>query len=920
MRIRKLWSIVMTLLMAMIVLSVPDRAYAVSPGWTQCGTCEWRVLDGTFILRPENNGSEGTLENWGGSVPPWYNDMSVDVKNSVTSIQIDGVVHAPTAAFLFYGFTNVEEIDATNIDVSSAESMYGTFSSLSNLKSVDVSTWDFSSATNCYDMFYYLPKLETIVFPEYVDLRNCVDMGYMFNYCPSLRNVDMSAIHTSSKLQKVNCLFRSSGVADGVYDFSNMDTSGVTVMNEMFSSAKFSELNLSNWTFNSQYHSTCLFNAGDENSVLIADNIVVVGDRGKEIFYNCSAGTISATNVDLSRATDIGRMFVNCLANNITFVSDTTAPNLTRAEEMFYYCSNLKTLDMRFDSSSLADMSNMFESCTSLENIDLSWMNMSNARDLNGVFYRCRSLKNVDLHSWNLDHSDVNFDMFFQNASVENLDISGWKLNSPNVGRFHVGVACKHIDAHDMVLKGSVAGLFDASMMLDYGGGAVETIDLTNVDTSGVTDFSYCFGGCTKLKALDLSSFDTSSATDMRDMFVGCRSLESLDLSNFDTSNVTNMSSVFYNCPSLETLDISSFNTSNVINMAHMFDGCSSLKEIDVSSFNVESVSQMNSMFKDCSSLETILSRGDADWKVQSNVGSLHQDMFAGCTMLSGGVGTEWDESHTDIAYARVDGLEDRPGYFQADAIRFIYDANGGLGVTPEQYVYKDKPAALRPNMFSLFDHTFTGWNTKADGTGDTYGDREVINNTESGQRTVTLYAQWVRANHDVDVVDGTIEVDVPAGHKLTMDDLPAGMAYQIFEQTDSGWVLVEQTNSSGSVAAEAETAALFTNKYNERSTSAQIYGTKTLDGFAPEAGAFGFVLRDADGNDVEYVLNSAGGAVVFSPLVFTKAGTYEYTVREVRVWTESVRMVSAMRHLMRMVCLPSSVTSLVSMNRMSRR
>lgn len=216
MRIRKLWSIVMTLLMAMIVLSVPDRAYAVSPGWTQCGTCEWRVLDGTFILRPENNGSEGTLENWGDSVPPWYNTMSHTVISSITSIRIDGIVHAPTAAYLFYGFDNVEEIDATHIDVSSVESMRGAFSLLDNLKSVDISTWDFSSVTNCYDTFHHSLKLETIVFPEYVDLRNCVDMGYMFDQCRSLHNVDMSAIHTSSKLTKLNCFFRNAGVTDGV--------------------------------------------------------------------------------------------------------------------------------------------------------------------------------------------------------------------------------------------------------------------------------------------------------------------------------------------------------------------------------------------------------------------------------------------------------------------------------------------------------------------------------------------------------------------------------------------------------------------------------------------------------------------------------------------------------------------------------
>ena len=43
-------------------------------------------------------------------------------------------------------------------------------------------------------------------------------------------------------------------------------------------------------------------------------------------------------------------------------------------------------------------------------------------------------------------------------------------------------------------------------------------------------------------------------------MFSGCISLESLNLSNFDTSAVKSMDYMFYNCSSLSILDISNFN------------------------------------------------------------------------------------------------------------------------------------------------------------------------------------------------------------------------------------------------------------------------------------------------------------------------------------------------------------------------
>jgi len=46
---------------------------------------------------------------------------------------------------------------------------------------------------------------------------------------------------------------------------------------------------------------------------------------------------------------------------------------------------------------------------------------------------------------------------------------------------------------------------------------------------------------------------------DMKQMFENCLSLNSLNLSNFDTRGVTDMRSMFCNCKNLTILDISSF-------------------------------------------------------------------------------------------------------------------------------------------------------------------------------------------------------------------------------------------------------------------------------------------------------------------------------------------------------------------------
>ena len=119
------------------------------------------------------------------------------------------------------------------------------------------------------------------------------------------------------------------------------------------------------------------------------------------------------------------------------------------------------------------------------------------------------------------------------------------------------------------------------------------TLDLSSFDTSNVTNMSAMFR-YSKARTLDLSSFDTSKVTDMSDMFYGSQAT-TLDLSNFDTSNVTSMSSMFYKSQAT-TLNLSSFDTSKVTSMSEMF-GHSKTSVLDLSSFDTSRVTNMTWMF-----------------------------------------------------------------------------------------------------------------------------------------------------------------------------------------------------------------------------------------------------------------------------------------------------------------------------------
>ena len=185
--------------------------------------------------------------------------------------------------------------------------------------------------------------------------------------------------------------------------------------------------------------------------------------------------------------------------------------------------------------------------------------------------------------------------------------------------------------------------------------GNIKDLDISNFDTSKVTQMSGMFFGMSSLTSLDLSNFNTSKVWDMDGMFRGMSSLTSLNLSNFDTSRVAymrwmfsgmssltsfkfshfghfyvKMDGMFSGMSSLTSLDLSNFDTSAATSMRVMFSDMSSLTSLDLSSFNTSNVTDMEGMFYNVSSLTSLdLSNLDTS-KVEDMVG-----MFRGMSSLT---------------------------------------------------------------------------------------------------------------------------------------------------------------------------------------------------------------------------------------------------------------------------------------------
>lgn len=157
----------------------------------------------------------------------------------------------------------------------------------------------------------------------------------------------------------------------------------------------------------------------------------------------------------------------------------------------------------------------------------------------------------------------------------------------------------------------------------------VTTIDISALDFTTTSSFSYMFSSCENLESVQLKGIDTSQIQDMSYMFNCCKKIKSIDLSSWNTEKLVIMQAMFYNCSNLTDININSLNTSKVINMHTTFAYCSKLEKINLSKLDVSNVEMFDMTFRGCTNLKNLNIDG---WNV-SKAKSL-QGMFMTCSSL----------------------------------------------------------------------------------------------------------------------------------------------------------------------------------------------------------------------------------------------------------------------------------------------
>lgn len=163
--------------------------------------------------------------------------------------------------------------------------------------------------------------------------------------------------------------------------------------------------------------------------------------------------------------------------------------------------------------------------------------------------------------------------------------------------------------------------------------------NILTLNTEGVISMSGMFKDC-KIKHLDLRNLRTDNVTDFSDMFCSCNDLIDLNVDGFDTSKAKDFHGMFQGCIKLTQLNVKHFNVDNVLHMSCLFSRCLRLKVINLESWDFSQVSDANEMFAYCEKLEKIIA--NFNFKMIKEMAF----MFCYCTKLS-----KVDLSHSDLSH-----------------------------------------------------------------------------------------------------------------------------------------------------------------------------------------------------------------------------------------------------------------------------
>ena len=213
-------------------------------------------------------------------------------------------------------------------------------------------------------LFYQFTNIENIDFKNNFYTNNVTDMSFMFNLCTNLNNVDVSTFDTSN-VSNMNWMFGDTNLY--TLDVSNFNTENLTYMYGTFANLySLTELDISNFDTNNVTTMKNLFANFNETSQLTT---LELGDMQTSKVTNMSnmfhglknLKELNVSSFDTSNVTDMVSMFYNCSNLVELNLCSFNTYNVNDMYNMFANTSNLKNIYVGRDwSTTQANITYMF--------------------------------------------------------------------------------------------------------------------------------------------------------------------------------------------------------------------------------------------------------------------------------------------------------------------------------------------------------------------------------------------------------------------------------------------------------------------------------------------------------------------------------------------------------------------------------
>lgn len=326
---------------------------------------------------------------------------------------------------MFIGCTSLQKLDVSHFNTEKVTDMSAMFWGCKSLDSLDLSSFSTKQVKKATNMFAYT-NLSKIKVGEYFGTGSSMETISIFR--DIFDEVGSSTWACYLEISDANTYFQNWKTHYyGAYYwwggwFSLTPTSDVSI-------AKLSENTDGKKTLNFVCEKRDLdFRKCDSTNVIFRLDCTpawtsLVGDSITKVVFDDSFSNARPTstskwfaglhaldtivgiqNLNTSRVTDMSEMFDHCWALKNLNVSGFNTQNVTDMSYMFEGCSSLKCLDVsKFDTHNVTDMSYMFMGCSSLTSIDISGFKMQNVKIISNMFENCSSLTTLDVS--NLSHS-----------------------------------------------------------------------------------------------------------------------------------------------------------------------------------------------------------------------------------------------------------------------------------------------------------------------------------------------------------------------------------------------------------------------------------------------------------------------------------------------------------------------------------